>query len=55
MAWIQAIKICPSYSHAACFILFTWELSTLTMDNFAAKTNLAISWTEFCPCKYDEG
>jgi hypothetical protein len=55
MARIQAIKICPSYSHAVCFILFAWGLSTLTKDNFAAKTKLAISWTEFCPCKYDEG
>lgn len=54
MARIQAIKICPSYSHAACFTLFVWELSTLTKDNFAAKTDLAVSSTEYCQYKFDE-
>ena len=54
MARIQAIKICPSYSYAVCCTTFAWELSTLTKDNFAAKTNLAVSSTEFPCCQLDE-
>jgi MoaD family protein len=31
------------------------EKSTPARDKFAAKTNLAVSSTKFCQCKFDEG
>ena len=51
---IQALKVCPSHSHAVCFTLFVWELSTLTKVNFATTTNLAVRLIEFCQCTLDE-
>jgi hypothetical protein len=31
------------------------EKSTSAKDKFAPKTNLAVSSTEFCQCKFNEG
>jgi len=41
-------------SQAICFVWIDWVKNMMARDNSGLKTNLAITSTEFCQCKFDE-